>query len=129
MKNLNLSSTLTSQNGASMGGIIFNLAILVFIGFYVAKVGVFYFDNKTINNSLQDLKDVPYITKKSKGEVVEILRKKLQTNNIELQKDEVFVEKTSDKLLVDVIYERRVNMFSNIDAVVSFENHFEAAKQ
>lgn len=129
MKNLNLKRTLKSQAGASLGNIIFNVGILIFIGFAASKVAVFYIDNNTMNNSLQDLKDVPYISKKSKNEVGELLRKKLSTNNINLDSNEIYIEKRADKLIVDIIYERRVNLISNLDIVASFENHFEAANQ
>lgn len=129
MKQMNLRHTLKNQAGATMGSIIFNVAILILIGFAVSKVAVFYIDNNTANNSLQDLRDVPYITKKSKGEVAEILRKKFQANNLSFTKDEIFIEKRSDRLVVDLIYERRANIISNIDVVVSFENHFETVTQ
>jgi len=125
MKKINLTRTPKLQNGAGLGAIIFNVGLLIFIGFMVSKVAVFYIDNNTINNSLQDLKDVPHISKKSRGEVVEILRKKLQTNNLELNKDEIYVEKRTDRMEVSIIYERRVNMFKNLDVVVSFENYFQ----
>lgn len=129
MKKFNLQHKLKSQHGASLGSIIFNLAILMFIGFAASKIAVFYIDNNTANNSLQDLRDVPYISKKSKAEVSEILRKKFQANNLAFTKDEIFVEKRSDRIIVELIYERRVNMISNIDVVVSFENKFETAAQ
>lgn len=126
---MNLRHTLKNQAGATMGSIIFNVAILILIGFAVSKVAVFYIDNNTANNSLQDLRDVPYITKKSKGEVAEILRKKFQANNLSFTKDEIFIEKRSDRLIVDLIYERRANIISNIDVVVRFENNFETVTQ
>lgn len=129
MKNVNLKNTLKNQAGATMGSIIFNVAILIIIGFAVSKVAVFYIDNNTANKSLQDLRDVPYITKKSKAEVSEILRKKFQANNLDFDKDEIFIEKRSDRLIVDLIYERRANIISNIDVVVSFENNFETVTQ
>lgn len=129
MKQINLRNTLKNQAGATMGSIIFNVAILILLGFAASKVAVFYIDNNTANNSLQDLRDVPYITKKSKAEVSEILRKKFQANNLEFDKDEIFIEKRSDRLVVDLIYERRANIISNIDVVVSFENHFETVTQ
>lgn len=129
MKQMNLRHTLKNQAGATMGSIIFNVAILILIGFAVSKVAVFYIDNNTANNSLQDLRDVPYITKKSKGEVAEILRKKFQANNLSFTKDEIFIEKRSDRLIVDLIYERRANIISNIDVVVRFENNFETVTQ
>lgn len=121
--------SLNKQGGAGLGTVIFNILILVFIGFSVVKVAAFYIDNQSIKSSLKSLDEVTYITKKSEREVHELIRKRLSMNNIELNKDEVVVEKKSDRLVVDVNYERRVKMFGNIDAVVSFENHYEALRR
>jgi hypothetical protein len=125
----NKTAKLNSQVGASMGGILFNVVIIMILGFAAAKIGAFYLDNNTINNALQDLNEVPYITKKSKREVVELLGKRFSMNNTPVAADEIFIDKRSDRLIIDINYERRVNMFANIDAVVSFENHFEAVRR
>lgn len=121
--------SLNKQGGAGLGTILFNMIILVFIGFSVVKVGAFYIDNQSVKKSLQSLDEVTYITKKSEREVHELIRKRLSMNNIKLETEEIMVEKRSDRLVVDVNYERRVKMFGNIDAVVSFENHYEALRR
>ena len=58
--------TLKSQRGAGMGSILFNVVILMFIGFSGAKVAGFYLDNNFIRKSLEDMREIPYVTKKSK---------------------------------------------------------------
>ena len=129
MNKKNKKLKLSSQTGASMGGILFNVAIIMMLGFAGAKIGTFYIDNNTLNNSLQDLNEVPYVTKKSKRELVELLSKRFDMNNLSVSPNDIIVDKRSDRLIIDVNYEKRVNMFANIDAVVSFENHFEAVRR
>ncbi len=124
-----LTTSLKKQYGASMGAIIINVGILIFIGFAVSKVAVFYFDNRLVNESLQSLDDVPYLTKKSQRELQDLLNKRLQMNNISLNANEVVIDKRTDKLTIKTVYERRANLFANIDVVVRFENEYQAANR
>lgn len=121
---------ITKQRGASMLNILLMLGLLVFIAFTGVKIGSFYIDNNVVKKGLNELDDVPFITKKSAREINDILRSKYSMNNLNIDyKNEIKVDKRSDRLVVDVNYERRVHVVSNIDVVVTFENHYEAVNR
>jgi len=118
------------QRGAGMLNILMMVGVLVFLAFTGVKIGAFYIDNNVVKKGLNELDDVPFITKKSVREINDILRTKFQMNNLNIDyKNEIKIEKRSDRLVVDVNYERRVHVISNIDVVVTFENHYEAVNR
>lgn len=121
---------ITKQRGASMLNILMTLALAVFLAFTGIKIGAFYIDNNVVKKGLNELDDVPFVTKKSAREIQDILRTKYSMNNLNIDyKNEIKVDKRSDRLVVDVNYERRVHVVSNIDVVVTFENHYEAVNR
>jgi hypothetical protein len=120
---------LHKQKGAGMMNVILLGGVIIFAGFTFAKIGTFYLDNNIVKKTLSELDEVPYITKKSKRELSEMLRKKFQTNNLRFTKDEVIVNKRSDKLIITMEYERRAPIMGNVDVVVKFSESFETANQ
>jgi len=121
--------TLHKQIGASIGGIIFNVGILIFLGFMASKIAVTYLDNNSVRSTLNDLDDIPYLTKKSEREITQILVDRFRLNNVPVGQKMIVVDKKSDRVIVEINYERRVPLISNIDAVVSFENYYEAVRR
>ncbi len=123
-----LKGTEMQKGAAGIGAIIFNGVILVFLAIMGMKVGQFYFDDKIVKDTIESLKEVPYITKKSSREIGDLLQRKLSLNDLEFKKDEVIIEKRSDRTVVEIIYERRTNLISNIDVVVGFNHKIELVR-
>jgi|GEM_PF-1370096 len=116
------------QRGAGLMSVIFNVGILIFIGFIAVRVGGLYFDNRIVDQSLNSLSEVPHINKKSSREVMSLLRKRLDVNNLDISNKEIMIDKRSDRLLVDIVYERRAPFVSNMSIVVNFENNLELVR-
>lgn len=123
MMNINLKR----QTGAGMMNALVMVGILIFIGFIGVKLGSFYVDNRLVQKGLNELDDEPYLTRKSSGQIQEILRKKFSMNDLNIDyRNDIKIDKRSDRVVVDVDYERRTHVISNIDVVVTFTNHYEA---
>ena len=97
MNNYKTLQNINNQIGVTMGSILTTVAMLIFLGFMGSKIAVFYMDNKMANKSLQELAEVPYITKKSKREIAEVLRKRFQMDTLDIKGDEIIVVKRTDK--------------------------------
>lgn len=128
-KNQPLGYYLPSQKGLALGSLIFNLILLTLLAFMVIKIGGLYADNYTVNKALQELNDVPFISKKSNREIVEFLEKRFSMNNTPIDRSEILVDKRSDRLIVEINYERRIDLVSNIDVILSFENKYETVNR
>lgn len=116
------------QRGAGFWSIAFNIGVLIFMAFSAAKIGSLYSDNYVIKKGLESLNEVPLITSKSSRAINDLLYKRYSVNNINLDAKEIEIKRQSNKLIVNINYERRVHIVSNLDVVVFFENHFEAVK-
>jgi hypothetical protein len=128
-KNKHLGNFLPSQRGLALGSLIFNLVLLTLAALVVIKIGSLYADNYTVNKALQELDDVPFITKKSSREISDILEKRFRMDNTPIDRSEIFVDKRPDRLIVEVNYERRIDLISNIDVILSFENKYETVNR
>lgn len=124
-----LAKFIPAQKGASVGSLIFNLILLILIGFAGVKIGGLYVDDYNINKALQELDSVPYVSKKSGREIQDLLDKKFRMNNTHVERNEILVDKLQDRLVVEVSYERRVPLFSNIDVILTFSNKYETVNR
>lgn len=115
--------SLHRQRGISFTGVLVLLSCAVFIGLFAMKVGPHYLEHLTVTSITNDLVEKPELLKQSRSKVYEYINQGFRTNNLwDLKaEDTVTLKRDANKgYLVTVQYERRANLFRNIDVITSF---------
>ena len=125
MKKNNLSAV-GRQGGASA------LVILVMVLFFgslltlVIKVGPAYMDDLTIQEALEGLDGTEGLSRMGPAQVRTLINKRLSVNNVRgFDAKNISVDKDGDLVVINVDYEVRNNLFSNVDTVVHFKHQYE----
>ena len=119
-----------NQKGASALSIMVILFLAASILTIVMKVAPMFFDNMTIAKVLEDIGAQSDIAALSDDEIVGAFSKRLIINNVrDFDPKKIVIKRDDGLLTIDINYEKRENIFKNIDAVASFENHFETKAQ
>ncbi|MFD2229648.1 DUF4845 domain-containing protein [Alkalimarinus sediminis] len=119
-----------NQQGASALSLMVILFLAASILTIAMKIAPMYFDNMTIAKVLEDIGAQSDIAELSDDEIISAFSKRLTVNNVrDLDLKYVVIKRDDGLLTIDINYEKRENIFKNIDAIVSFENHFETKAQ
>ena len=110
------------QFGGSTWGTLFIVLALIFGGVTAAKLWSPYFEDMAVGTAVKNIAEEDTTRAMSPSEIRATINKRLQVNNVTLHKDEIIIKKEDGEILIDVIYERRIPMYGNVDAVVKF-NH------
>ncbi len=117
------------QRGASFTSTLISLivaGIFFAVGF---KLFSPYWEHATINSIVKTTSEDPDELSKSLRELRSDLDKKFYINQVSLpEKDSLQVRQEEGMIHFDLVYEVRVPMFYNVDALVKFEEHYEAVK-
>jgi hypothetical protein len=117
------------QRGASFTSTLIGLivaGIFFAVGF---KLFSAYWDHATINSIVKATSQDQDELSKPLRELRRDLDKKFYINQVELpEKDSLQVRLEEGVIYFDLVYEVRVPMFYNVDALVMFEEHYEAIK-
>ena len=110
------------QKGMTLIGF---MLLFVFFGFYVLlalKLGPIYFDYYKVKTSLDSLKKEPDLAEKTPKEIIAVLQKRWDVNDIRriTAEDSVVVEKKSGLVKVQLDYEVEEPVFGNVSALVKF---------
>ena len=81
-----------------------------------------YYDDLAVKTAVENIAKEESTRAMSPKEILDTLNKRLQVNQVSLSKDDVKIKKEDGIIKIDVIYERRVPMYGNVDAMVKF-NH------
>lgn len=110
------------QRGASAAAILAFLAMASLLLLVAFKLYPIYYDHWTIMSVADSFKDDAELPSLSENEIVKRYKLRLQTNGIrDFDFDNsVFVEKVEKSLVFEIDYERRTNLYRNVDAVVIF---------
>jgi hypothetical protein len=123
MKTLQWSSP-TKQRGSFYT----TLLTVVIFGVLVTcglKITPAYIDNNTVKHVMEGIATSSDIKEMSLGEIRQSLAKSLITNNIrQFDASKVVLVKDGDYEYIEINYETRVHLISNIDAVVVHNNRF-----
>lgn len=119
----------SKQRGMSLTGVVFTVFL---VGFFLTvgfKLGPHYLDNNVIQGAIDQV-GLSGLDGKSEREVRSTLSNFFTINNVrDIDTDQVELVrgKNGTKLVLD--YEKRVEMFGNVDVVLKFHNEFDSAKQ
>ena len=109
------------------------LLMLLVLGFFLMcgfKIGPAYLDNRFVEAALKSAGDnEPPLHKMSIREARNKIDKLLAMNNVRGKPSEmVEIEPDKDRIYVNIDYDVRMNMFYNLDVIISFKNQLDSAR-
>ncbi|MCK5789330.1 MAG: DUF4845 domain-containing protein [Ketobacter sp.] len=110
------------QMGASMYVTLFIILMLIFGAVTVMKLWAPYFDDMAVKTALKNIAEEQKTRTMAPNEIRSTINKRLQVNGVELAKEEIVIKKEDGEVTIDILYERRVPMYGNIDAVLKFSH-------
>lgn len=119
---------LDHQRGASTLGVL--VAVLFFGSLLTLgiKLGPIYLDDLTIQEALEGLEGTENLGTMGPSDIRGLINKRLSVNNVRgFDAKNISISKDGDLVKIDVDYEVRTDIFSNIDAVVHFQHSYEMA--
>lgn len=115
------------QRGLTGISIMAILVVIAFIAIIFLKIMPVYFDAFKVGDVVSGMKEERGLGDKTNNEITTMILKRLDVNMVsDVTKDNVFIEKIKNEVLIDVEYEVRKQMFGNLDIVVSFKKSVEA---
>lgn len=111
------------QRGASMPAILIFVAMAAMFFLIGFKLYPAYFEHWQLQSVVESFEKDPEIAELSVSEISKRFKVRMQTNNIrEIDfKDAVTIEKDGGVIMIYVDYESRINIYKNIDAVVTWD--------
>ena len=119
-------SSMNRQRGAS--ALTMMVMVLFFGGLLtlVIKLGPAYLDDITIQEALESLDGTEGLSRMGPGQIRTLINKRLSVNNVRgFDAKNISVDKDGDLVVINVDYEVRNNLFSNVDTVVHFKHNYE----
>lgn len=115
------------QGGFSMLAMMLFIVIGVFLLTVVVRVVPVYIENFTLSSIIGSLEDSrPYRDAETVADVRELLRKRIQMENIDgVDVDEIAMERDGERLSLEFSYEVRSPFMGNIDTVIQFDHQHE----
>jgi Domain of unknown function (DUF4845) len=114
--------TIRHQQGLTPIATIAILILVVFAVFLLFKMVPVYLEYFNVASSVNSLKDVPDLGQKSRDEVRELLKRRLEINDVKRVKPEhIKVNRSGNATTVSVAYEVRVPLLGNIDLLFTFD--------
>lgn len=115
-------ASLKGQRGASAILVVLFLAMTSLILLAGFKLYPIYFDHWSIMSVADGIEQNEELAEMSVQEISKQYRSRLQINNVRDFDfaDSVYIEKADGSILIEIEYERRTNIYRNIDAVVRF---------
>ena len=113
------------QRGATMMTMV-NVLFLVVLVILAVKIGPAYLDDRTVNAIITEAVATPDIVAEGSRGLQTSIGKRLDINDIDLPKDALAYSRDGNIWYVDVNYERRIPIVSNLSVVLTFSHHYEA---
>ena len=115
------------QKGLTGISIMALLVLIAFVAIIFLKIMPVYFDSFKVGDVVSGMKEERGLADKTNNEIMTLILKRLDVNMVsDVTKDNIFIEKIKNEVLIDVEYEVRKAMFGNLDIVVSFKKSVEA---
>ena len=105
------------------------LVLLMFVSLAIIGMKVIppFVDNMTLNSILKEVAKTKDIETLDDSDIREAFSKRFSINGVRNISMDQIVIKREGKLVIEINYETRVNVFRNIDVAISFENQFDSA--
>lgn len=117
----------TAQYGISA----VSMALLLLIGGFLLLLGLrlmpIYLEHWKVVSSLESLSNEPELAAKTGPEILDLLMKRLDVNDVDnVSKENVEIKRADTSVSVRVKYEVRKELIGNIDAVAKFDDSIRA---
>jgi hypothetical protein len=114
------------QRGMTPIGWILVFLLIAFFALITLKLVPVYLESFSVGSVIADLKDEPNIGSMNAREIITIIEKRLDINNVSSVKgDDIYIEKLGGTLTISAEYEVREPVLGNVDIVVSFNKKVE----
>jgi len=105
------------------------LVIFVVAGFFIMvalRITPVYLEHFAVKQSLESLKNEPFIGRKSIGEIRKMLQHRLDVNSVRrIGKDQIKITRTGGVTTVAINYEERRPVMGNLSMVMTFDDSIE----
>lgn len=109
------------QAGATKLGLIMTFLVMVSFLTFGLKVGPLYIDHNIVTSYTEDLIESGEVANMSTSALRRKVGDNLQINNVrDFDVKHIRLTKESDKPVVTIVYEKRVELFLNLDVVAKF---------
>jgi len=111
-----------NQKGMTAISMMIIAALVGFAAMTAFKLYPAYYDDFAVTTALKNMEEDNKLSKVSPKDIRKSLDKRLTVSGVSLAKDDVTFVKGKGELTLQVHYEVRMPMFSNVDAVVVFDH-------
>ncbi len=116
------------QQGLTTLGVLTAILIGGFVLTCLFKIGPLYLDNYFVRAALNSLEG-DRIENMDSANIRRTVDRYFMVNNVrDVSSRDVVVTRERDRVVVSLDYERRVNLFGNLDVVVVFTNRFDSSE-
>lgn len=114
------------QQGMTFIGVVIVLGLIAFFVLVALKLVPLYLENFKIVSSLQSLKSDPDLAGKSAPEIMTLLNRRLDINEVRrLTPKDIEIKVGSGRAVVRIKYEARESFIGNVDIVAKFDDSVE----
>ena len=115
-----------SQRGVSKLGLIVTLALVAAFLTVGLKIVPIYMEHSTISGSIESLLESGRANGMTQTQIRREISNSLRVNNIrDFDLNTITSSRANNRTEIRLAYEKRIHLFSNIDAVLSFDDRFE----
>ena len=115
------------QRGFSTFGVISSLLLFAAVLTLCLRIEPPYIDNMALDQTIESLALSNNFNNMSTDEDRDALSRTFRVNNISVNPRYFDIEKTATSMEIMYVHEERVNIFRNLDAVITFTNSFSTA--
>lgn len=120
----------TRQAGMSAIGLIFLLLIIGFVTLITLRLLPMYLENFSVATALESLKNEPELAIKSAPEILSLLQKRLDVNNVDnVKRNNIGIKRNDASVTVSIKYEVRKPLIANLDVVSKFDRSIEVRQR
>jgi septum formation topological specificity factor MinE len=114
------------QKGMTAIGWMLVLGLIAFFTLITLRMVPLYLEYGKVASTLESLKDQPNITRQTRREIIKLISKRFDVNDVD-NVDLKLIKVSKDKgvLKVGINYERREHLVGNIDIVATFDKQIE----
>lgn len=114
---------LKRQKGFSKLGLLMTFVILICVLTFGLKVLPIYLDHNYVKNIAQDMVDTGEAAEMTQTQIRNQIANGLRVNNVhDFDLDSISSSRSNGKASIEIKYEKRVPLVSNIDVIVSFDD-------
>jgi len=102
------------------------LGLIALFALITLRMVPLYLEYAKVASALESLESEPGITRKTKPEIVKMVQKRFEVNDVvNVSTKQLVIKKEEGILTVSIDYERREHLISNIDVVAKFDKKVE----